>query len=118
MFFRIIGILWILLGLWWVMRPQSLKRRFAKKVRKTRRRLLLMVIIIASGLFLSAAKYSHGTLATVLLIIGILGLIKAVFFFTSKSADKIMDWWAERPLWMWRLWAGGFILIGLLFQKI
>lgn len=118
MFFRIIGILWIILGIWWIMRPQGLKRRFSRKLKKTRRRILFFVIIIISGIFLSAARYSHGIFANILLIIGILGVVKAFFFLTSKASDKIIDWWLEKPLWLWRVWAGGFVLIGLLLQKI
>ena len=71
-----------------------------------------------AGLFLSAAKYAHGLLASVFLIIGILGSIKAVFFFSSKAAEKAIDWWLEKPLWMWRVWAASFIVLGILFQKI
>jgi len=118
MFFRAIGILWIGLGIWWIMRPQGLKRRFAKKLKRTRRRLLFFIIIAIAGLFLSAARYAHGVIANVFLIMGVLGIIKALFFFSSKAIDKAIDWWAERPLWVWRVWAGSFVLIGLLFQKI
>ena len=118
MFFKIIGILWICLGIWWVMRPQGLKRRFRKKVKRSRRKLLFLIILLMAGLFLSAAKYAHGLLASVFLIIGILGSIKAVFFFSSKAAEKAIDWWLEKPLWMWRVWAASFIVLGILFQKI
>ncbi|MBU1853713.1 MAG: hypothetical protein KJ957_06700 [Candidatus Omnitrophica bacterium] len=118
MFFRIIGLLWIILGIWWIMRPQTLRRRFTRKVKKTRRKLLFLIIILVAGLFLSAAKYTHGILANVFLIAGILGIIKAIFFITSKSAERILDWWVEKPLWLWRLWAACFVLIGFLFQKI
>lgn len=118
MFFRLIGILWIVLGIWWVMRPQGLKRRFRRKTRRTRRKILFLAIILIAGLFLSAAKYAHGIVANVFLIIGVLGAIKAVFFLTSKAADKAIDWWLEKPLWMWRLWAVCFIIIGILLQKV
>ena len=118
MFFKIIGILWICLGIWWVMRPQGLKRRFRKKVKRSRRKLLFLIILLMAGLFLSAAKYAHGLLASAFLMIGVLAIIKAVFFFSSKAAEKTIDWWLEKPLWVWRVWAGSFILLGILFQKI
>ena len=118
MFFRIIGILWIVLGIWWIMRPQRLKRVFAKKLRKNRRRVLFFVIIILSVIFVSAARYTHGIFANILLIAGILGIIKAFFFLTSKASDRLLDWWLEKPLWFWRIWAGGFVLIGLLLQMV
>ncbi|MFC1667497.1 hypothetical protein ACFL0P_06560 [Candidatus Omnitrophota bacterium] len=118
MFFKIISLLWIALGIWWIMRPQGLKRRFTKKVKKTRRKILFLIAIIIAGLFLSAAKYAQGILANVFLIAGILGIIKGLFFLTSKAADKMIDWWAERPLWMWRLWALCFVIIGILFHRI
>ena len=118
MFFRITGLLWILLGVWWIMRPQSIRRRFRKKVKKTRRKILFLAILVVAGLFLSAARYAHGMLANVLLIAGILVVIKALFVFSSKAADKTIDWWAERPLWMWRLWAAGIVLIGIIFYRL
>lgn len=118
MFFRMIGILWIALGIWWIMRPRALKRMFARKIKKTRRKALFLVIIVLSGLFVFAAGYAHGVIANIMLIMGLLGIIKAFFFLTSKAADRLMDWWLDRPLWLWRVWAGGFVLIGLLFQKV
>lgn len=118
MFFRLVGLLWIVLGVWWIMRPQALKRRFRKKVKKTRRKILFLIVTSAVGLFLLAARYAHGIIANIFLIMGILGAIKAVFFLTSKAADKAIDWWLEKPLWMWRLWAACFTAIGILFQKI
>lgn len=118
MFFKIVSLLWIALGICWIMRPQSLRRRFTKKVKKTRRKVLFLIALLAGGLFLSAAKYASGLLANVFLIAGVLGVIKGVFFLTSKAADRMLDWWAEKPLWMWRLWAACLVLVGLLFQKV
>jgi len=118
MFFRIVGILWIALGIWWIMRPQVLKRRFSKKLRKTRRKFLLLIMLLVIGLFFSASRHAHGMLANVFLVMAILGVIKAVFFFTSKAAEKAVDWWTEKPLWMWRLWALGFVIVGFLLHKI
>ncbi|MDP6686204.1 MAG: hypothetical protein QGI05_04540 [Candidatus Omnitrophota bacterium] len=118
MFFRIVGILWIFAGIWWVMRPQSLKRHFSKMVKKNRRKVLFLVAIFVSGLFFSAAKFAQGILANILLVVALLGIIKAVFILSSKASERMMDWWIDKPLWMWRVWAGGFVLIGLLFQTI
>ena len=118
MFFRIIGILWILLGIWWIMKPQIAKRVFIKKVKKSRKKILFLVIILISGLFLSAMKHMDTLIGKILIIMGILGFIKAVFIITSKSADKIIDWWQQQPLWVWRIWAGSFIIIGILFQRL
>ena len=118
MFFKITGLAWIILGVWWIMRPQGIRRRFAKKVKRTRRKILFLAGILVAGLFFSAARYAHGALANIFLIAGILGIIKVVFFLTSKTAERIIDWWAEQPLWVWRLWAGCLVLIGVLFQKI
>ncbi|MFH1478139.1 MAG: hypothetical protein ABIG92_00005 [Candidatus Omnitrophota bacterium] len=118
MFFRFVGILWMIFGIWWMMKPQRLKRFFTKKVKKARRKMLLAVIILSCVLFFSAAKYAGGALGKAFLVFGLLGIIKAVFFATSKASEKILDWWLDRPLWMWRVWAGCFTLLGLFFQKI
>ncbi|MBU1006504.1 MAG: hypothetical protein KKH08_02780 [Candidatus Omnitrophica bacterium] len=118
MFFRIVGILWILLGIWWMMRPQRLQRVFVKKARKTRKKIMLVAMVIAIGLFFSAAKYASGILANVLLIFGIIGIVKAILFFTTDLSDKVIDWWLKKPLWVWRVWAGCFTLMGLLFQRV
>jgi len=118
MFFKVIGLLWICLGIWWIMRPEGLKRRFRRMIKKGRRKMLFLVVLLIAGLFLSGARYSHGILANILLVAGILGIIKALFILSSKLADKAIDWWLERPLWMWRLWAGGLVLIGILFNRL
>jgi len=67
---------------------------------------------------MAAARNTQGILANILLIFGILGVIKGIFFLTSKASDKLIDWWLERPLWMWRLWALSFVVIGILFHRI
>lgn len=117
MFFRIVGILWIALGIWWIMRPQSIRRYFRKKIKKTKRKVLFLIIILVSGLFFSAAKHVHGVLANVFLIAVILGIVKAIFFLASKGTERIIDWWTERPLWVWRLGAAGFMSIGILIHN-
>ncbi len=118
MFFRITGSLWIMLGIWWIMRPNNLKRRFTKKLKRSRRKVLFFAIIVMSSVFFSAARYAQGIVANIFLIIGALTILKAIFFFTSKGAGKAIEWWLKKPLWVWRLWAGGFVLIGLLLQMV
>ena len=118
MFFKIIGWLWIILGIWWIMRPQGIKRRFTKMVKRSRRKVLFIAIILFGGFFFAAAKHAQGFIASILLILGVLAVLKAVFFMTSKASDKILDWWLERPLWLWRVWAGCLVLLGILLQRI
>jgi len=118
MFFKSVGILWIVLGIWWIMRPQVIRRRFSKKLRKARRKIIFLMAILVATLFFSAAKYAHGAMGNIFLIAAIIVVAKTVFFLTSKGAEKIIDWWAEKPLWMWRVLAGCFVLIGILLHRI
>ena len=118
MFFKFVGILWIALGIWWIMRPQVIRRRFSKKVRKTRRKIIFLTALLVAILFFSAAKYAPGALGSIFLIAAVIVVAKTIFFLTSKGAEKIIDWWAEKPLWMWRVLAGCFVLIGILLHRI
>ncbi|MFH1776042.1 MAG: hypothetical protein ABH952_00545 [Candidatus Omnitrophota bacterium] len=105
-------------GFLWLMRPNTLARRFKKMVRKNRRRLLFSIILMSGGVFATASRYAQGFLAKLLLIFAVITVLKALFFASSKAADKIIDWWLKQPLWVWRMGAAFFMLMGYIFIKI
>ncbi len=89
---QIIGVIWILLGLWFLCRPQAFLKRLHKKGRKLMTRFLLAVYIIAAGSIISAALDVSGwwpkLIALVLLVLLFLLLLKVRRRFADQLKEK------------------------------
>jgi len=115
MLIKIFAWIWIVLGILFVIKPELLKKRLEKKgVKKIKKCLFAMTLALSVGLIV-AAVYYQGVLAKILIVLGIIGIIKAFFFLKAKSAEKIIEWSAKQPLVLFR--AGGclYIIIGIIF---
>jgi hypothetical protein len=111
-----LGILWILLGLWWILRPQGVKKRLGKQFRRTLRTVLFLVLVASGGLLISASKYLDGMMAAGVVVVGIVAIVKALLFVRSKSSDVVLSWWEERPLWVYRMAGVGVLLAGVALE--
>ena len=106
---KIIGIIWIILGMLWLIKPQTLRDRLKRKMtRKIKWIVFLFILFFALSLLGSIIRAEGASLK----IVGLLGLfivIKSLYLVTAKTADKISTWWQGRSLLFFRLW-GLFIL--------
>lgn len=116
LFISILGWSWILLGLWWFFKPAGIRKRFAKKYRKTVRWILLAIFFALAGAIYSAGKNFGGWSGTVLTIISIIALIKGLFFLRGKMSDKILDWWIQQPDSVYRMAAAALFAMGCMIQ--
>ena len=91
---KILGVIWIILGLWWVVKPEALKNRLKRKMsRKVRWMVFIFVIIFACSMIGSVLKVS-GLLPKIVGIIGPNGsgkstLLKILSRITPPSSGKI-----------------------------
>ncbi|OIO39220.1 MAG: hypothetical protein AUJ75_01645 [Candidatus Omnitrophica bacterium CG1_02_49_10] len=118
MFIKPIGWIYIALGTWRLIKPQGIKRWFGKKINKALRKVFLALTLIVSGIFINASFRIEGIWSKVLLILGILGIVKGLIFLKGKSFEKIMKWWSDRPLWIWRLWAAFAVAFGIMLLNV
>jgi hypothetical protein len=109
---------WMFLGVWWFFRPDGIRRRLAKGYRKSARWLLLTVLIFTAGVLMSAGRTMGGACGTLLAVLGVIAVLKAMLFLRGAASEKVLDWWNRQPTWVYRASAAGLFLLGCLIQVI
>ncbi|NQS99653.1 MAG: hypothetical protein HQ595_01100 [Candidatus Omnitrophica bacterium] len=110
---NILGIIWILLGLLWILKPQMLRRRLIKKTnRKIKWAVFIFTIVLAFSLIGTVFK-AEGILLRVVGLVGIFLAVKAIFLLTAKSSTKLADWANKRALVFFRTWGVVVLLLGI-----
>lgn len=111
---KILGIIWIILGFLWLLRPESLKNRLKKKMNRKMKMTIYGFMLMFGFLLIVSAIKTHGLLPKIIGLIGVVIIIKAVFLFTAKTSEKILDWWTQRPLIFYRSWAVFVLVTGIM----
>ena len=113
MFAKILGTIWIILGLLWLVKPEMLKNRLKRKMNRRIRRIVFGFILTFGLLLIGSIIKVHGFLSKIIGLVGMIITIKAILLLISKTSEKIFDWWAGRPLLFFRIWALSILLIGI-----
>ena len=111
---KLLGIIWIILGVLWVAKPDILKNRLKKKMNRKIRWVVFGFIIIFGLLLVGSVIKAQGILPKIIGLVGIIITIKAILLLTSKTSEKIINWWAEKPLIFFRIWALVVLAIGIM----
>lgn len=110
----IVGSLFIILGILFMFFPEYFRKRLRKKaIRKIRRYLFAGAIAVGALLISTGWKY-EGIFPKILVIVGIIAIIKGMFFLKSKAADKVTEWILKQPVIFFKICAGCQIIFGLL----
>jgi hypothetical protein len=113
MFANILGGIWILMGLWWMIRPASLKNRLKRKMTR-RLKLVIYCFVFSFGiLIMGSVVKASGLVAKIVGVVALYLAIKAIVLVTSKTSEKVFEWWGERPIIFFRLWALFFLGAGV-----
>ena len=113
---RLIGWWWILLGIWWLWRPRGIQKRMEGKLNSTLRSVVFFVLLLCAGTIFSAGWDLGGIWGIVLGIVALFFVLKALLLLRGKTADVILAWWRDRPLWFYRVMALVLIAAGLLLD--
>ena len=114
MFSYFVGSLFIMLGILFLLYPESLRKRLRKKaIRKIRRYLFAGAITLGILLVSTGWKY-EGFLPKILVLIGIVAILKGVFFLKSSAADKVTEWILRQPVIFFKVFAACQIAFGVL----
>jgi len=113
MFTRILGIIWLLPGIWWLIRPERLKVRMQKKMTRRMRRVVFGAVITVGLLMSGSAFRVPGILPKIISLLGMVIAIKAIMLVTSKTSERVFEWWGERPIVFFRIWALFLVLTGV-----
>ncbi len=110
----IVGIFFILLGILSFMFPNFLRTRLQKKAHRRIRQYFFGGAISLGILLISAGWKHEGFLPKILVLVGIIAIIKGVFFLKSKAADTVTQWLLKQPILFFKIFAAGEISLGLL----
>ncbi|MFC1804430.1 hypothetical protein ACFLZ3_01205 [Candidatus Omnitrophota bacterium] len=111
---KILGWFLIITGVFFLLKPEALRRRLQKKSYKKLRKYLFAITIVLAVLLITVAWKFEGILSQIVIIIGIIGIIKGFFFLKAKAAEKLLAWYLNRPVNFFRLSALFQIAIGVL----
>ena len=115
---KILGYIWIILGMWWVIRPESLKRRLARKMSRRVRWTVFAFVIVFAFLMIGSVIRASGIAAKIIGIVGLVIAIKAIMLITSKTSEKVLAWWAGRPVGFLRAWAAFILTMGIMLVMV
>jgi len=113
MLMTLLGWFLVVMGVFFFLRPSALRDSLRKKSYKKIRGLLFLVTLAAAGLFISAGWQMQGGWAKVVLILGVIGILKAFFILKAKAAETLVTWFAGRPLVFFRMGGALEALAGL-----
>ncbi len=115
MLLKILGIVWLAgSSLIWL-KVDAIKKWLSETDKiKIRKVFFRLNILISVWLLAASTELSYSNVALLLSVIGFLGILKAAFFLTSKSSEKVIVWVSEFKTWQFRLSAAVHIAIGLL----
>lgn len=114
MFVKILGIFWILLGLFWLLKPESMKNRIQRKMGRKMRWAVYGFIIILGILLLGSIFKAKGIFPKVAAILSLVITAKLLLLLTSKTSEKILGWWKERPVKFFRIWGACILITGVM----
>lgn len=118
MFAKILGAIWVLLGTWWFIKPESLKNRLARKMNRRMRRVVLAFVLVFGFLLMGSVFKAPGMLSKVIGVIGLIVAIKAIMMITSKTSEKALEWWGARPVIFFRIWAFCIFVVGVMLMFV
>ena len=106
------GGLWVLIGLWWLIKPESLRNRLQRKLNRRMKFMVYGFVFMFGILILGSVIKVQGLVPKIIGVFGMFLAIKAIVAVTSKTSEKFIEWWGSRSLAFFRVWAGFFIAVG------
>ena len=114
---NIIGWIFIILGVLFLIKPELLRKKLQKKgVKKLKKNLFFMAIVMSLMLITTSFKMS-GVWAKIIAILGIIGVFKAIFLLKAKAAEKMIEWSAKQPVNVFRVGGLAYIFIGIIILR-
>lgn len=111
---KILGIIWLVLGILWLAKPQALKNRLKRKISRKMKWTVYSFLLAFGVLMIGSVIKTRGFLPKIIAILGVLLVIKAIFLFLSKASEKLWAWWADQPVPFFRLQALFITIVGII----
>lgn len=92
MLMKILGIIWAITGLIGFLFPDFCRRTVEKKGMKKIRRILFGIALFLSIALIGAAWELEGMLKWILMIVGVIGVFKAMALIKGKLGERLVQW--------------------------
>ena len=111
MLIKILGIIWVILGILWVAKPQILRNRIKKKMLRKIKWIVFGFVLVFGLSIIGSIIKAQGLFLKVIGVIALIVIIKSLLLVTSKTSEKMLGWLQESPLQLFRLW--GFFIFAM-----
>ncbi|MEM7163853.1 MAG: hypothetical protein AAF581_00225 [Planctomycetota bacterium] len=115
-FLKILGYSWVVLGLWWTLRPQGARKRLEKKFHSGLRRTLFVAAAAIGGALFAAGRHLEGTASWLVPALGVVIVGKGLLFLRGKVSEQFVEWWTRQPNWVYRCSALALSVTGFAIQ--
>jgi len=106
---KIMGTIWVILGILWTAKPDILKNRVKKKISRRIKWVVLGFVFVFGFSLAGGIMRAPGLILKIIALAALIAAIKFILFASSASSEKIWAWWQERSLIFFRI-AGAFVL--------
>ncbi len=111
---RILGIIWIILGILWAAKPAILRDRLRRKMSRKIKWTIYGFLLAFGILMVGSVIKIPGIFAKIVGLLGVVLVIKSIVLMLSKTSEKLWEWWLKQPLVIFRLQALLLIVIGIM----
>ncbi|MBD3295934.1 MAG: hypothetical protein GF392_01030 [Candidatus Omnitrophica bacterium] len=105
MFVKILGVLWCAVGIFWLSRPESLRRWVRKRTGRRFRRMAIVAILVAGLTLVGAVFRVPGVPAKIIMLAGLIMTIRAIQLITTRTSERVYNWFDGRSVRFFRIWA-------------
>jgi len=118
MLLKIVGVLWILFGLLWTVKPEMLRNRLKRKINRKVRWIVFGFILVFGIMMMGSIFKTSGLLSKIVGIIGMIIAIRVIMLLTSKTSEKVFEWMARRTVRSFRIGAFLIFVIGVMLMLV
>ncbi|MCK5706446.1 MAG: hypothetical protein KAI43_02245 [Candidatus Aureabacteria bacterium] len=118
MLFKIIGWFWIISGFYFLIRPTSLMRRLQRKSKWKTRSFFFFIAFIWGAPLIALGWQEEGLIPKLLVAVGIIVLLKGIFFISTKTSEKFIEWSSQKAPYVFRLFSIIQIIMGFTIKHL
>jgi hypothetical protein len=115
---KIIGAIWILIGLIGLIKPLYIHNMFKKKAGKRKFKLFIALVFIFGSIIVELFFKYNNVFWRIATAIVFLAALKGFWWVNKKAGEKITGYLSQVPLVYFRIIALIFIAVGFIFFKI
>ena len=116
MFIKIIGTFWTVFGIFWLIKPASLKTRLEKKMGRKIKFIVYVFVIVFGILMLASVIRAPGWLSKLVGLLGIVITIYIIRLLTNRTSGQILLWLGKKPVPFFRALALAVTIIGIMLM--